>query len=188
MASIVEDTSELSDTYHPDWDIGRTKGRKAYTKILNDALRNRTATQQYRQVAYDRLGAQQRSGEQALQDYGAQTYGFNNPSGMTTALIAQQRQRMPFGAANLAAKEAGRQSAMATGQAILNKQQQHANLYSTVIAPYLQNKDIENQAALGLAQLAAAGGGGASAGGSQTGAIIGAVGNVASAAILAGLI
>ncbi len=189
MASELE--TDLSDVHHPEWDIGRTKNRRAYSKILGDMLGNRMAGQQYRQVAYDRIAGQTRSAEDAYRDMGTQAYGFNNPSGMTSALVAQTRAKAPYAAADLAAREAGRQSSINTGRAILDKQQQHANLYSTVIAPYLQNKEIENQAALGLAQMAAMGSAGGAAGGSSNswlGPAIGGVGQIASAAIMTGLI
>lgn len=183
--------TDLSDIPAPDEDVGRTKNRKAYSQILSDALRNRTAGQRYRQVAYDRIAGTTRAGEEAFRDMGAQTYGFNNPSGMTTALIANQRARAPYATADLLAREAGRQSAINTGRAILDKQQQRANLWATYASPYLQNKEIENNAAIGLAQMAAAGSAGGAAGGGSSsllGPAIGAAGSITSALILTGAI
>lgn len=182
--------TDLSDTPNPGMDVGRTPARHAYSKILHDQLSNRFASQRYRQAAYDRIAGTTRAGEEAYRDMGAQTYGFNNPSGMTTALIANQRARAPYASADLLAREAGRQSSINTGRALMDKQQSHANLYATYVSPYLQNKEIENNAALGLAQMAAAGGSGASGSSSSatTTAAIGAGGSIVSALILSGAI
>ena len=150
---MADDTKDVPFTSPEDW---KTPNTTAYTKILGSALRRRNAETLYRQSAYDKIAGQQRSSEQSIRDTSAQTLGGNNTGGMTTALIAQQRASAPYASADLAAREAGRQSAMATGQALLNKKQSQANWYSTMIAPYLHQQEIEAQLAIGMANASAA--------------------------------
>lgn len=141
--------------YKPHYDDWSKPATHAYQDILADSLRNRTAGQQYRQAAYDRIAGQTRAAEDAIRDQGAQAFGGNNPSGMTGALVAQQRAKAPYAAADLAAREAGRQSALSTGAALIAKKQAQANWYSTMITPYLHEQDTEAGLASGIAAASA---------------------------------
>lgn len=150
----MSDDSQLEQVSSSDWNKPTTS---AYGKILSNMLRDRTATATYRQSAYDTIAAQTRAAETGIKDASIQAYGVNNPSGQTGALIGQQRAKAPYASADIAAKEMGRQSALSTGQAILNKKQSQANWYSTMIAPWLQEQELKSGMALGLAQIASQG-------------------------------
>lgn len=165
----------------------RTNNVQGYNRILADMLRDRQAGPRYRAEAFDRIAGQTRAAESAIQEGASQAYGFN-PAGQTSALVAQQRAKAPYAAADLAAREHARQSSLQTGQALLQKKMGAANWYTTMLQPYfndrsldLQKMQIENMSALGLAGM---GGGGSDA----TSSIIGAVGSLGSAAIIAGLL
>lgn len=184
MADDLE--TDLSDTYKPEkGDNG--KGNRAYSKLLNDMLRTRYAGQRFRQAGYDRLSSQQLSAEDAIRSNNIGAYGVNNPSGRGAAQVAQLRASMPYGQVDLAARQAGRADVMNVGQAILNKRQMNANIYSTYMNAYLNNKQIENNAALGLAQIEAGIPSAPSSGGGWLESTIGAIGSIASASILSGV-
>lgn len=148
---MAEDIKQYN---YEDWQSNSTR---AYGKILSSQLRDRTAGQRYRQEAYDRIAGTTRAAEQGIKDTSVQAYGMNNPSGTTGALIAQQRAKAPYASADLAAREAGRQSAISTGNALIAKKQAQANWYSTMIAPYLHEQDTQAGLAVGLANAEALG-------------------------------
>lgn len=176
--------------HHGQYDDWAGNGIKAYHKELAAALSDRQAGPRYRQAMYDTIAAQQRSAEQGIRDQGAMAYGVNNPSGMTGALIAAQRAKAPYASADLAAREAGKQSMYNAGQGIENLKQQHANWYSTVNGPFLQNKSIETGAATSLASLAAGGTGavGGSSGASGLAGGLSAVSSIVSILAMTGVI
>ena len=178
--------------YDAHYDDYTRRGEQAYRQFLQNSLRspNRMATQAYRGASYDAVANQTQAAEDAIQENSAATLGFGNTSGTTGQQIANVRQKAPYAAAELAAREAGKQSQVNMGSALANSKQMQANWYATLKNLNLQDQQIQAQTALGLAQLDAAGQGGASGGGSSAavGAGIGAVGQIASALVLTGAI
>lgn len=153
----------MSDVFHPVYshrgtfdDYWNTKPVRAYYRILRNQLRQDPAEQAYRQRAYEDVGRQQMAANQAVRANSATAFGMNNPTGFQTALMAQNALMAPYGAADLAAREAGRQSSQTTGQALLNAKQMHANWYSTLMGPWLQMENIEAQKQIAAMQAAAA--------------------------------
>lgn len=174
--------------YNVKYDDYTKQGEEAYRQFLQNSLRspNRMAAQTYRGASYDAVANQTQAAENAIQDNAASTLGFGNTSGMTGQQIANVRQQAPYASAELAAREAGRQSTINTGSALANSKQMQANWYATLKNLNLQDQQIQAQTALGLAQLDAAGqGGGGSDSTALLGSGIGAVGSIASAYILA---
>ena len=162
------------------------RGTLAFGSILKRAMLNRGASQAYGQGAYDRIAGQTKAAESAVKDQAATGLGFNSTP-QTGALQGMMRQNAPYASASMAAKAAGTQQTLQLGQAMMAKKAANASWWTSMMQPYLQEQSlelqeqqIENAAAMGLAGM---GGGSGSSG--TTNALIGAAGSLGAAALIA---
>lgn len=165
----------------PDWPtvVNKGAGYKAYGRILQRQLRERPAEEAYKNAAFNSIARNVRSAEDASRMGSAQALGINNPSLMPAQIATQARLNAPYGEAILRARTLGREQARQAGKDLLARRQANANFYATVMSPFVSNKGIESEVAIGMAQLQPPGDE------SLWGPIIGSLGSIGAAAIIA---
>ena len=136
-------------------DYWNTKPVKGYYRLLGNMLRQDPAEHMYRQRAYEDLGQQTMAATQGAQMGATSAFGFNNPSGITSSLMQRAYMSAPYGSADMAAEEAGRQSTIGTGNALMDAKQRHANWYASLKNIRLSYEQMKIQEEVAKAQAAA---------------------------------
>ena len=153
----------MGDPFQPEWGkIRKNKTSRSYSNYLAKALGRGglDAEQAYRQQAYGTIANQTMAARDAARTGVAGAFGANNPSGLTAALQSRAQLAAPYAQAGMQATMAGQNQQMRLGQGWQDARQRNANFYTTLMGPYLQNKQIEQAAALAAAQAGGAGGDG----------------------------
>lgn len=133
---------------------------RLYRKYLRNQFAEGGVTreQAFRQSAYADLAAQQSQANDQAQRAIMGSFGTNQPTGLTAEMMRQSALGADYGGADLAAREAGRQAMMQTGQELEAQKQRQANWYVSVVVPLLQKMSMDVQKEIAEAQISAAAG------------------------------
>lgn len=145
------------DVYEPNYKHFGKGGVGLYRNFLTRQLGGQggyNVEHAYRNQAYRDIGRQQANATAGARQSMISSLGATNPTGLDSAMRSQIALESPYGAADIGAKEAGRQAMMQSGSALEQSKLNQAAWYSTLISNLMQAALMQQ----GMAQLGAQGG------------------------------
>jgi len=115
-------------------------GPGAYKKYLKDEIQQGApgVEEYYRNQMFQDIGANQMQANEQVRRATTGGFGMNAPTGLTSALMAQNQLRSDYGGANLTATRMQQQRMRELGGELTGLKQKQANWYATGIAPWVQ--------------------------------------------------
>ena len=129
-----------NNLYQPRYSGFYRGGLRKYKKYLKGEIKQGApgVESYYRNLMFRDLGNQQIQANQQVNRAMVGGFGMNAPTGLSSALMAQNQLRSDYGGANLTATRMQQQRMRELGGELSGLKQKQANWYATGIAPWVQ--------------------------------------------------